>query len=245
MNIDMLRELWQISFGDTEEFLDSFFTTAFHSNRFRCITDSGKIVAALYWFDCLYQGSSLAYLYAIATHPAYRKRGICRKLTEDTHNELATQGYQGSILVPGNKSLFDFYEKLGYQACCSVSEILCKSGSKKLAITEITKDQYAQIRRQYLPKGGVIQENENLDFLQTQAHFYKGNSFLLAAHKDSDYLNGIELLGDTTTTPDILYTLGCSKGKFRTPGKNIPFAMYHPLTEDKISPPAYFGLAFD
>lgn len=245
MNIDMLRELWQDSFGDTAEFLDSFFTTAFHPDRCHCITVSGKILGALYWFDCLYQGEPLAYLYAIATHPDYRNQGICRRLMQETHQYLAQQGYQGAILVPGNKELFSFYEKLGYQTCCSVSEFHCTSSTKKITITEISKEQYAEMRRHYLPTGGVIQEKENLEFLQTQAHLYHGDNFLLAAHKDTNSIMGMELLGDTTTAPDIVHTLGCAKGSFRTPGKETPFAMYYPLTDRKLAPPEYFGLAFD
>lgn len=245
MNIDKLRELWQSSFGDSDEFLDSFFTTAFHPDRCRCIIDSGKLPGALYWFDCIYQGEPLAYLYAIATHPDFRNQGICRKLMEETHQHLAQQGYQGTILVPGNKELFSFYEKLGYQTCCSVSELHCVSSTDKITITEISKEQYAKMRRHYLPGGGVIQENENLDFLQTQARLFQGDNFLLAAHKNGDCLWGLELLGDATTAPDILYSLECTKGSFRTPGKEIPFTMYYPLSDRKISPPGYFGLAFD
>ena len=245
MNTNTLRKLWQDSFGDTEDFLDSFFATAYHPDRCRCITDSGKILGALYWFDCLYQGESLAYLYAIATHPSYRNQGICRRLMQETHQHLAQQGYLGTLLVPGNKTLFDFYKKMGYQTCSTVSEFTCESSSTSIAITEITKDQYAEIRHQYLPINSVIQEKENLDFLQTQAHLYRGDNFLLAAHKDTNRLWGMELLGDTTTAPDILYTLDCTNGTFRIPGEEIPFAMYYPLTDRKISPPNYFGLAFD
>ncbi len=245
MNTNLLRNLWKNSFGDSEEFLDSFFTTAFHPDRCRCITDSGNILGALYWFDCLYQDEPFAYLYAIATDSAYRNQGICHKLMQDTHTHLAQQGYQGTILVPGNSGLFAFYETMGYQTCCSVSEFTCDSSSTRIDITQITKEQYTKMRRKYLPQGSVIQEKENLDFLQTQALFYQGESFLLAAHSDHLALRGMELLGDSTVAPDILYTLGYPKGSFRIPGKDIPFAMYHPLTDRNITPPNYFGLAFD
>lgn len=245
MNTNSLRELWQNAFDDTDEFLDSFFTTAFANHRCHYITDDGNILGALYWFDCLYQEKNLAYLYAIATHSDHRNQGICRRLMLETHKHLAQQGYQGTILVPGNRELFSFYEKLGYQTCCFVAEFACNSGTSNIHITEISKDQYAKMRRQYLPNGSVIQEKENLNFLETQAHLYQGDNFLLAAHKDGDGLWGLELLGDTTTAPDILYTLGCTKGNFRTPGKEIPFAMYYPLSDRKFPPPNYFGLAFD
>ena len=50
--IPQLRVLWQAAFGDTDAFLDIFFHRAFAPERSRCITQDGRVVAALYWFDC-------------------------------------------------------------------------------------------------------------------------------------------------------------------------------------------------
>ena len=69
MTIDMpkaeqisgLRQLWKEAFGDSDAFLDSFFAIAFSPERCRCVTEDGRPVAALYWFDCGYQGENLAY----------------------------------------------------------------------------------------------------------------------------------------------------------------------------------------
>ena len=243
--IPMLRQLWQDSFGDTEEFLNSFFATAFHPERCRCATASGQILGALYWFTCEYKNKPVAYLYAIATDNAYRDQGICHRLMQDTHKHLAKLGYQGVLLVPGSQGLFHFYEKMGYRTCSHVDEFCYGNSMEGIDIHQITKDRYANMRRQYLPENSVIQEQENLDFLQTHASFYQGEHFLLAAHGEGDTLTGIELLGDTAAAPHILYTLGFTKGTFRTPGWEIPFAMYYPLSDSQLSPPAYFGLAFD
>ena len=63
-------------------------------------------------------------------------------------------------------------------------------------------------------------------------------------HRLEGFLWGLELLGNKEAAPGILKALGCMKGRFRTPGKDQPFAMYLPLTET-AEKPAYFGLAFD
>ena len=55
-----LRELWKEAFGDTDAFLDSFFSLAFSPARARCIRSDGGICAALYWFDCEYGGGRVA-----------------------------------------------------------------------------------------------------------------------------------------------------------------------------------------
>lgn len=247
-----LKKLWQEAFGDTEEFLDIFWNTAFSPDRCRCVTINGQVAAALYWFNCSHKQASsdnvepVAYIYAVATAKAYRKQGICHKLMEDTHRQLATLGYAGAILVPGSSELFQLYEDMGYETCGYISELHCsdKKASEK-NVHPISISEYATLRRRLLPEGGIIQENENLDFLKTYASFYAGNDLLLACYGEGDTLHGLELLGDTTSAPGIVRTLGYKQGVFRTPGGTTPFAMYHPLSDKEPILPVYFGLAFD
>ena len=246
--IPALRSLWQDAFDDTQDFLDDFYRTAFHVNRCRCVVEDGNMAAALYWFDCMHMGRSIAYVYAVATARAYRRQGICHELIESMHVHLAGLGYEGVILVPGSKELFRFYEGMGYQICSMIREFSCTAavkGEEEVLLRSISRTEYAQLRRQLLPEGGVVQENENMDFLQTQAQFYAGLGFLLTARKEEDKLVGVELLGDETKAPEIVRAFGCVQGIFRVPGEGRPFAMFRPLTESVHPAPAYFGLAFD
>lgn len=243
--IPELRSLWQEAFDDTEEVIDDFGRTAFHTDRCRCAVMDGKVAAALYWFDCLHMGRRIAYVYAVATAKAYRERGIGHELMEDTHRHLGKLGYEGVILVPGSKELFLYYEGMGYQTCSTIREFSCDASVKEVSPRRIDKEEYACLRRQMLPQGGVVQENENLDFLQTQDRLYAGPGFLLAAEKEGDRLVGVELLGDETKAPGIVSALGCVRGTFRVPGEGRPFAMYRSLNESAFPAPTYFGLAFD
>ena len=265
-----LKKLWQEAFGDTEEFLDTFWRTAFSPDRCRCVTINGQVAAALYWFDCSYKQISsdtaepVAYIYAVATTKAYQGQGICHKLMLDTHRLLAGLGYAGAILVPGSKELFRLYEGMGYDTCSYINELHCSAkeasddfftktpasgmfhaASVQNELRPIDMAEYAVIRRRLLPERGIIQENENLHFLNTHASFYAGADYLLACSGDGDTLQGIELLGNTASAANIIRVLGYTRGIFRTPGNDIPFAMYYPLKHNKQLQPAYFGLAFD
>ena len=244
-DLHSLRVLWREAFGDSEDFLDLFFSTAFDTERSRCVTVNGTIAAALYWFDCSYDEKRIAYLYAVATAKAHRGRGLCSALMEDMQRHAASLGYEGVILVPGSSELFRFYEKLGYKTCSYISEFTCPASLVKAELRQLAADEYARLRRAFLPKNGVVQENENIKFLQTQAAFYAGNGFLLAARREKDILYGVELLGDTEAAPFIVRALGCAEGRFRVPGTDKPFAMYCTLSDGTSSPPAYFGWAFD
>ncbi len=241
MTIDR-RRLWQEAFGDTDAFLDLFSSTAYAPQRSRTVTVDGHLAAALYWFDCSYNGKKIAYIYAVATAKAYRRQGLCHRLMEDTHRHLTEQGYAGAILVPGSKALFALYAGMGYTTCSAMQTICCQAQGKS-ECREIGKTEYAALRRQMLPPGGVVQEGANLDFLEKQAQFYAGPGFLLAARTEGERLHGLELLGDVQALPAIVAALGCKTGESRTSGNEQPFAMYYPLRDDTA--PTYFGFAFD
>ena len=239
-----LRTLWKEAFGDTDEFLDGFFSRVFSDNRCRCVTVDGKVAAALYWLECEYCEKKVAYLYAIATLKEYRGRGLCSALMRDTHSYLTIQGYALAMLVPANKELFSFYEKLGYSACTSVSEkTVCASG-EKIGFWQIDEERYGALRRKMLPEGSVIQERENLVLLGMTAELYEGDGILFAAQR-SDGLRIIELLGDVSAASNIVNSLGYEKGIVRTAGEDRPFAMCIKLSECKTEIPKYLGLAFD
>ena len=239
-----LRRLWQQAFGDSEETLDAFFSVGFSPNRCCYICDDGVPVSALYWFDCDLAGYKLAYIYAVATEKAHRSRGLARKLMEKAHRLLMQQGYAGAILVPGEESLFSFYEKLGYHTATCISEFSCQAGDTPVALTPVSPEEYAVLRRAYLPKDSVAQESATLSYLATYARFYKGDDFLLAAAQDGDRLLVQELLGNTRAAPGILRALNLPQGNFRAPGAGRPFAMLLPLEKD-CPIPTYFGLALD
>ena len=56
--VPALRALWREAFGDGDEFLDTFFDTAFSKERCRVAIDGERTVGALYWFDCSFKGKS-------------------------------------------------------------------------------------------------------------------------------------------------------------------------------------------
>ena len=242
--IPELRQLWKDAFGDDDEFLDKFFETAFSPDRCRCIAENGRILAALYWFNTSCQGQKFAYLYAVATDPDHRNQGLSRRLVEDTKTALKARGYAGVLLVPESEDLTRMYSRMGFEPCTTVSEFWCAPAIPAAAVHKIDRASYELNRRNMLPKGSVLQEEENLAFLETQATFYSGPGFLAAAAGSGENLHCLELLGDPSAAPQLLRALGYSYGFFRCPGKGKNFAMLCPLTSD-CPRPSYFGLAFD
>ena len=242
--IPQLRALWKEAFGDTDAFLDIFFHRAYARSRSRCITQDGQVVAALYWFDCSWNGKRLAYLYAVATDKTCRGQGLCRKLMENTHRHLKASGYDGCILVPQSDGLFTMYGKFGYRVCSCSRKFSCAASDAPISLTQVTPAQYAAARQALLPENAVIQDSVTLEFLSTYARLYVGNGLAFAAYPNQGKLMVCELLGDPQAAPHILAALGFPEGSFRIPDTQTPFAMYLSLQED-VAAPGYFGLALD
>lgn len=228
MNTNGLRALWKQAFGDTDAFLDGFFSAGFSEDRCCTIDKGGKLAAMLYWFDCHWDGRKIAYLYAVATDKDYRNQGLCRALMEHTHNHLRSLGYAGAVLVPGSRELFSLYEKLGYQPFGGMDTVTEDAINLPVAIRPVTPAAYCEKRLSFLPKGSVVQDAATYAFLATFCSLFESHDGLFCGGMEEDTFYFQEFLGDPKNVPGILRALGAKKGVFRTPG-NTPFAMYHPL----------------
>ena len=242
--ISHLLNLWKNVFGEYDGFWELFRDIAFLPDHCRCITENGQVIAGLYWFDCRCGKDKIAYVYAVVTDPAHRGRGLCRKLMADVHALLKARGYDSVMLVPADENLREMYRKLGYEDCTSVGKLSCTAGETAVEIRNVGMEEYAALRREFLPENAVLQEGIQLPFLAAQAQLFAGADFLLAAWLEGNTLHGMELLGNTNAAPGILRALGCEKGSFQTPGANEPFAMIHKL-QDSAVVPNYFGFSFD
>ena len=238
-----LRNLWKKAFGDTDEFLDLFFSTAYAPDRCRCIAEGDEVQSVLYWFDCYLEDEKIAYIYAVATDPACRGRGLCRTVMEDTMEVLRSRGYAGAILLPQEEWLIAMYAGMGFEACTTVTEQWFPAG-EEISACQIGEKEYAMLRRKYLPEGGVIQEGENMKFLAGMAKFYKGADFIAAVATDGEELWCPEFLGNSDSMPGLFKMLGFPAGRARMPGKDRQFAMYRSLSKTGEKP-RYFGLVFD
>ena len=240
MNTDSLKALWKTVFGDTDAFIDSFFRIAYSPDRCRFIEENGEAICALYWFDCSYSGGKLAYIYAVATHPEHRKKGLASQLMRQTHDHLKQLGYAGAVLKPA-QGLFPFYERLGYVTSGFIRRFHEKAAAVPTELTVLTVEEYGCHRRSFLPSDGVIQEGLTLDFLHSYASFYAARDALICAMPQEGVV--LEYLGNPHSAPGILAALGISETEIPTVGNEIPFVMFHPLNCTKS--PGYLGITLE
>lgn len=242
--IPALRHLWKEAFGDTDDFLDLFFSTAFAPARCRCITEGGKALAALYWFDVTCREQRFAYIYAVATAKSARGRGLCRMLMSDTAEVLKEAGYAGILLVPQEEGLIGMYAKMGYLPATDIGETICAAIPGNIRLAEISAREYAALRPTLLPSQAVLQEGVNMDFLARIARFYATEGLLAAISQETEHLRILEFLGPAEYAGQLVFALGRTEATLRYPGKDRPFAMYLPLA-DSCQKPEYFAFCFD
>ena len=75
------RALWKLAFGDSDSYIDNFYHTYYRPERVVVLEEEGTVRSMTAWFDTAFvvpgQGEyRAAYLYAVATHPDCRGRGL-------------------------------------------------------------------------------------------------------------------------------------------------------------------------
>lgn len=243
-DISALRQLWKTVFGDSDEFLDRFFALAFAPDRCLCLWEEGVLAGMVHWLPCEAPPHRFGYIYAVATHPDHRGKGICRRLMERAHALLPAQGYDGALLYPQEEGLREMYRKMGYETTTFLEEGICSPGAAAVTLEPLSPEAYFGLRPQYLPEESVLQDEPFRSLLAADFRFYRGPGCLLTARLEENHLNCPEFLGDPSVLPGILRTLGAPFARYRRPGSTLPFAMFCPLGQD-IRPPAYFAFALE
>lgn len=114
-----LRRLWQICFGDPARAVNLFLRNAFRPENCLVSFCEGRLVSALHLLPCrvLLPGGETApahYVYAVATFPEFRGRGLVRELLAFAERYGAERGERFSAVLPADEGLTSLYAKAGY-----------------------------------------------------------------------------------------------------------------------------------
>ena len=106
---DGIKRLWKNAFGDEDinEFLKNY------KKNILVYIENGNVCGMLSMLPILMGEEKGRYIYAVATDENYRGRGISSELLEWARKYSQDMGEKFLVLVPAEKSLFNFYEKRG------------------------------------------------------------------------------------------------------------------------------------
>ena len=126
-DIPRLRELWYLAFGDDGAYVDNFFETYYKPERMLVLEEDGVVQAMTAWFDTTFvvpeEGRfRAAYLYAVATHPDCRGKGMAGRLLAWADDYFRTLGIPAVTTVPAEPSLHHFFGANGFWECFTHTE---------------------------------------------------------------------------------------------------------------------------
>ena len=121
------RELWKLAFGDGDDYIDNFYRTCYRPERFLVLEEEGAVRAMTAWFDTTFvvpgRGEyRCAYLYAVATHPDCRGRGLAGRLLAGADDYFRVLGIPAVSTVPAEPSLHDFFGRNGFRECFTLCQ---------------------------------------------------------------------------------------------------------------------------
>ena len=110
-----MRELWHDIFEDDYDEIDSFMVR--HSDALPMIhKEEGRVVSMLYVVPLQQWDKRVAYIYAVATAPEYRGRGLATRLLGKAMQYAKESGrFDCAALIPSSTESKQLYERLGFE----------------------------------------------------------------------------------------------------------------------------------
>lgn len=109
-----LSTLWQSIFDEDEFVTKLFFENVYTVCQNPFIEENGKILSSAFLIPCEISEYKGFYVYCALTHSKYRGKGLMAKVLSSADEICKKNGSDFLLLVPAEKSLFDFYGKFGY-----------------------------------------------------------------------------------------------------------------------------------
>ena len=242
-SLSALQALWQRVFGDGPEISGAFWDR-FPPEKHTRVIDRNGLAAMASWIPVTLERQPGAYVYAVATAPEQRGRGLCRALMGELEDALAALGFAFTALCPAEPSLYDFYAGLGYETAFYRRVWQVTAEQREIALTQISPEAYCLLRESFLYFPHCTWNENALAWLQAAGtRFYRLSDGCAAVSLES--LRIAELLGPAENAAALCHCLGASGAEVSAPGMETPRGMVKSLRFGQKTPPAYLGFAFD
>jgi len=239
-DIPALTALWQEAFGDSEPEIARFFETVRPDSEGFAAEEDGVLASMLFALPVTLaagdQTVSASYFYAVATLRAYRGRGLASALMAYAEKRLQKDGVRAVLLVPGEVSLVQFYEPLGYTGRTYLTENYAEGVEARGMGQMVTPIEYAGLRETLLGTGPHVRYSlPQLRYEQTAKTFYAlrlgDRAGCAAAAAEGGRIVADELLPDLSMLPALAAVLPGQEYCLRSPGKSRAFGMVKWLSQ--------------
>ena len=219
------RSLYDIAFpGEPEGFTKALFDRYFPDYA-RVICEDGRVASMLFSIPSPVQLENTTldarYLYAVATHPAHRGKGLAKRM-------LAAEAAEHPVFLrPMSQSLFDFYAKAGFSPISPISCMKGEATSPSGRERALTAAAYLTVRDEFTPLPCVRPTADFLSLYEQGGGFAAyGLDAAVLYEKHGDKIWFKEYWGDTLFAPRLAAFLGGTHFELRfTDPDGAPFGM--------------------
>jgi len=214
----VLTKLWKEVFGDTEDYIHRFLVHFGIDAGYVCETDC-KIVAMAFALPTVLNFplnspplkgigdglNTLKYIYACATHPEYRGKGIMGNLLAIIYEEACKENAAGIFLQAARPSLINYYKRLGFKEFFFREDSIYYKQDYPLNslrlkhFNRIAPKQYKQKREQKLENNCFVNWDENFFrfVMENEIYFCEYENTIFSYKTDFNKIIVDELLGET------------------------------------------------
>lgn len=274
-DINQITALWHEAFGDGKNEIEFFLDNKYVPDNTLIMEEDGKIASMLFLLEGKMRINSLHYpsyyLYAACTAKEFRGRGFMAQLLEETNNIALSRNKDFICLMPGESSLFDFYEKHGYKTVFNKKILSVKRNDSLLSHISDDTDEidFEELRNHaFMPFDFFEWDKSSVEFAFSHNKMYSGKAILSRkgyclysesdgvatvkefAFTEQDFKFGIDLLVSSCNSDKFVINL---PSQYKTDfGESIivPSAMIYPVSNRAKSAvenltDAYLGLTLD
>lgn len=262
---EQIEKIWETCFGDEKEYIRFYMEHRMTEENMLVIHEDGKAVSMASFLPVRYlcEGEYVdaRYVYAVATLPEYRGRGLAKRILMFAHEHYG----QPLILAPAEESLMHYYETLGFRKAFPDTRAWMKDTLAALEWTEnvdvtdmikpLTTQEYVQIRDEKCAKEGYVRWDENaVRYAMELCEYYgggagavesaEGERDILMYEKDDDTLVILETSLGTRALQELLPHLLKETGTSRASYGQMPGMIWLPeaMEKTKISEQGYLAL---
>lgn len=238
-----ISSLWNLAFGDSLESVNKYLETLL---KFFVVYEEDNIVKGMLSVLPVTCGDKKGgYIYAVATYPDFRGKGICNRLIEHIKDD---KKYDFLVLVPQSESLFEFYKKMEFTSVSLLQKKMSYVEKTEHAnLKKMTSEEYESARNQCFEDDKIIKWDKNiLSFAKSMynGEFVKIDDGIAFLYKEKNTLFIKELLAENPveTANKIAAEFNAQKVCFSYPDAECqPTYMVYP----KDYSGRYFGIYFD
>ncbi len=112
---DAVRLLWKDSFGDSDEFIETFMLRLYKQEHLLYVQENGQLVSMLHILPFTINRKKAGYIYAVATAEEHRNKGYASYLLNKAIETAKRDKFAALVTIPASKALRSYYERFGFK----------------------------------------------------------------------------------------------------------------------------------